>query len=904
MRLSPRGPARWLLYHALPRDEREFILQELDEVAARRFGGQGLGARLWYLRQTAVFAARFLNERRRELLDRSRQRQYDRDDPLGKREPAMTGLVRDISFALRLLAKQPGFAAVVVLTLALGIGPNSAIFSVVNGVLLRPLPYEEPEQLALIRIDLSGLQAHPGIARAEVLDFRHQAEALADVGAVTREFIANLTGGDRMEAGLGASVTPNLFPMLGIRPIVGRAFRPIEETADQPPVAIIGHGLWQRRFGGDPQIVGRETEINNRMVEIVGVLPEGFRLLLGPGTSLSPDVDVWFPLVLDPEDRGFWAYRAIVRMAPGVSIEQAEREVKAVGAGLVADNPDTYDSSGIAFYLHPLHNDLVQDVRPAILVLFGAVALVLMIACTNAASLLLARMKSRERELALRAALGAHRSRIIRQVLIESLVLAMAAGVFGLALGTYGLRGLLALQPGNLPRIDDIALDPTVLAFTLVASFAASLIFGLVPAWQASRPEMQGALKVGVQHQSGLRARTRGAMVVAQVAFCVMLLIGAGLLVRTFASLRGIDLGFSPDSVLTMRAAMNTQEFSDPEARWEVWRQFTARIAELPGVSEVGGISLVPLGNQGMIASYGVGDDLDTDWNGTSADYRFVLPGYFESMGMRLISGRAFDDGDNQQLTPVAIIDESLAAQAWPGEDPVGRQIAIGLGTALNDDESEESPRAEVVGVVTHIRGIDIRRQVRPQIYLPYRASPRSSMFLTVRASGEPASVAEGIRDQARALGLGRPVHTVRTMRSYVDAAMSGARFTLTLMATLAGIALLLSTIGVYSVVAYLVRQRTRETGIRLALGAERADIVRLNLREGMVMTAIGVPIGLVGALFFARSFEALLFGVAATDPYTFLGIPLLLLAVTAVASWLPARRATRVDPLVALRSE
>jgi len=942
------SPARLLLRLALPRDEREDIIAELDETRALKFPAGGLRARAWYWRQAFSFSVYFAAERYHEAsrdrtVDRVRARRvrvshaspHDASQSAGPGDPGsqfappdlryrkdfnMRGMIRDIGFALRQLGKQPGFALAVVFTLALGIGPNTAIFSVVNGVLLQPLPYDEPEELALLRIDLSSLRQHPGLARAEVVDFRERAETFEDVGSVTREYTTNITTEGNMEAVLGANVSPNLFPLLGINPAIGRHFTEEEGMMPPPdaqngqqqtPVAILSHRLWQRRYGGDPDVINQTIEINNQQVPIAGVMPEGFQLLLGPGTSLSPDVDIWRPLVLNPDDRGFWAYRTIARLGDGASFEQAQAEVEAIGVTLVEENPQAYAGADIRFYVHPLHSDLVQNVRPAILALLGAVSLVLLIACTNAASLLLARTKTREKEIAMRAALGAGRGRIMRQVLTESVVLALLAGVVGLALGSFGLDVLLALQPGNLPRADGIGLDPTVLGFTLVASFLAALLFGVIPAWQASRPQLNDVLKEGRRGGGGLRARTRSALVVAQVAFSVMLLIGAGLLVRSFVSLSGVDLGFDPEHVVTMQVPVDFNTFQAPEQRWEIYRQLEERVAALPGVRAVGAISILPLSNQNMMAAFSTDMTLEVgdNWNETTADYRFVTPGYFEAMDVQLLAGRGFEARDNAEILPLAIIDESLAREGWPDGSPIGQRMQINLGTQLNadDDDGEDvlgNNDVEIIGVVSHARGIDVRREVRPQIYLPYRLGGGVNNIFTVRGEADVAGLVSLVRREAEELGTGRPIHTVRAMDEYVGAAMGGTRFTLILMGALAGIALLLSTIGIYSLIAFTVRSQAHETGIRIALGALPSDIVWKTVRQGLVLALVALPLGLAGAAFLTRFIEGLLFGVGRTDLVTYVGIPLLLLLVALAASFVPARRATRVDPLVALRSE
>ncbi|MGD8329733.1 MAG: ABC transporter permease [Acidobacteriota bacterium] len=922
MRLSP---ARLLLRVVLPADERDDIIAELDETRALKFPAGGLRARLWYWRQAFSFSRHFLPERTRDraphaVAPRASGPQLALPDLRNRKDRIMRGTLRDIGFAVRQLVKQPGFALAVVLTLALGIGPNTAIFSVVNGVLLRPLPYQDPEELALLRVDLSSLRQHPGLARAEVVDFGERAELLEDVGSVTREYTTNITTEGDMEAVLAANVSPNLFPLLGIEPVVGRQFTAEEgmvpppdaaDGASSTPVAILSYRLWQRRFAGDPEVINQTIELNNSQVPIAGVMPEGFRLLLGPGTSLSPDVDIWRPLVLDSTDRGFWAYRTIARLADGATFAQAQAEVSAIGESLVQEFPQAYEGADIRYYVHPLHSDLVQNVRPAILALLGAVSLVLLIACTNAASLLLARTKTREKEIAMRAALGAGRARIMRQVLTESVVLALLAGLVGLLLGAFGLDTLLALQPGDLPRADGIGLDPAVLAFTFGASFLAALLFGVIPAWQASRPQLNDVLKEGRRGGGGLRARTRSGLVVAQVAFSVMLLIGAGLLIRSFVSLSGVDLGFDPDHVVTMQVPIDTDVFRQPEDRWGIYRQLEERITALPGVRAAGAISILPLSNQNMMASYSPDLTLDTtsNWNGTSADYRFVTPGYFDAMGVTLLAGRGFEERDNEALLPLAIVDETLAREGWPDGNAVGQRLQIGLGTQLNRDDQDGEDTlgnnmVEIIGVVSHSRGIDVRRQVRPQIYLPYRLGPSQNNIFAVRTAGDVAGIVSLIRREAEELGTGRPIHGVRTMDEYVGAAMGGTRFTLILMGALAAIALLLSTIGIYSLIAFTVRSQAHETGIRIALGALPSAIVWKSVRQGLLLALLGLPLGLAGAAFLARFIEGLLYGVSPTDAATYVGIPLLLLGVALAASLIPARRATRVDPLVALRSE
>jgi len=808
----------------------------------------------------------------------------------------MGGLLRDFTFTFRNIKRNPGFTLAVVMTLALGIGPNTAIFSVVNSVLLQPLPYENPDQLALIRIDLSGLEQHPGIAMAEITDFRQQSKTLESLGAVTREFTASITDEGNMETILAASVTPNLFPLLGVDPVLGRHFSDEEENPEEQRIAIIGYGVWQRRFAGDPQVIGKTIEIENYPVKIVGVMPESFQLLLGPGTSLSPDVEVWVPLILQPS-RDFWAYRTIGRISKEYTLEQAQAEIETIGAGLIEQYPEIYENAGVHYYLHSLHGDLVQNVRTPIYILLGAVMLVLLIACTNTASLLLARNKVREKEFAVRTSLGAGRLQVLQQVISESLILAIIAGLAGLLLGSIGLKVLLALQPGNLPRVSEISLDPTVLLFTFGISVIATIIFSTIPALQASQVNPQESLRERGGSAGAVRIGARRILVITEVAFSLVLLIGAGLLIRSFNNLRQVDIGFRPESVATFEVPLEMQTFDTPENRWETFRLAQEKISALPGVISTGAISILPLANQNLMAGYSHGDAMAADfWTGVSADYRLVTPGYFETMEIQVLAGRSFEDRDNDQVQAVAVIDETLAREIWPDGNPIGDRLTIGLGTVL------ENAEVEVIGVVRHSRIIDVRREVRPQIYLPYRLGPGPAMVFTVRTTGKSMQIIPAVQTVLEEIGTRRPIRSVKPMILNVEAATGSTRFTLVLMSILAGIAIILSVVGVYSVIAYLVRQRIHELGIRMALGASRADIIRINIREGLILVCAGILIGLVGAALTSRFLQGILYGVGSTDLITFTVVPVVLLTATLLASYIPSRQASRSDPMVALR--
>lgn len=808
-----------------------------------------------------------------------------------------------LKHASRSLAKSPGFSLPTVLILALGIGVNAAVFTVLNGVLVRPLPYQNPGQLNLIRVDQGDTQDIPAVSGPELRELRTHSNLISSFGAMTREFTTNIsTGGDK-EPVLSAYVTSDLFPTIGVAPAVGRFFTSEDEGLDanrDAPVTIISYRLWQTRFGGDPNILERTIQVGTRTIPIVGVMPESFRLLLGPATNVSPDIDLWRPMGRNTDIFTGRILRSICRLADGVSLAQAQSEMDAIAKRLVSSYPDIYDATGVRIRLAPLHEDYVREIRPAILTLAGAAGLILLIACTNVIGLSLVRTRAREKEMAVRAALGAGRWRIVQQVITESFLLAVLAGGVGLVLANWGVSSLIVLQPGTLPRAGDISIDGTVLLFTLLLSFLTCIAIGSVSAAQASKLNLQETLKEGARQSSGsVRRRFRYFLIAGEVALSLILLVGAGLLIRTFANLLRVDLGFDSRSVLTAATPIDDDKFKTPESRWTYFRQLMEKIRSMPGVTEVGGIDFLPLSGGGSIYPFAYDAESEADWGNLSADYRIVLPGYFETMGIRLLAGRRFTEQDNNGTGMVVVIDETLAQLAWPDRDPIGQRILV---RAPGNAPPEW---VKVIGVVKHSRINDIRAELRPQIYRPYVRNPRTEKIsVVVRTEADPVSLAPLIRREAERLGAGMLVYSIAPMDEYVSAALGDTRFSMFLIGVLAIAGIALVALGIYGAIAYLVSQRSFDTALRLAIGARSADIIQMNLKESLVPTFIGVFVGLFGTLHLTRFLETQLFGVAGTDPLTLISTSLFLILVALLASYIPIRRALAVGPMAALRNE
>lgn len=821
----------------------------------------------------------------------------------------MHSVINDLKYAARTFAKNPGFSAIAVITLALGIGANTAIFSVVEAVLLRPLPYPDPDRLALVWGELTSRNINHFPASPPDLMVYREMSQFEDVAGVFTVGLP-LTGEGEPERVPAGIVTDNFFDVLGVKPLLGRGFEPRDavffdqnanpDVAPPPNAVLLSHGLWQRRFGRDPDIAGKSIRLGGQAATVVGVMPAGFRLLMPPQANLDANVGLWVAGRFDFENapRGNVFLRVIVRLAPGVSISQAQAELDGI-AGRLRDQFPIYATSGFRARAAPLHGELTQHVRPVVLALLGAVGFVLLIACANVANLLFVRATARAQEISVRAALGGSRARIVRQMLAESLLLSCVGGALGLLLAQGRISLLLTLQPGDLPRIDTVWIDGTVLAFTVGASILAALLFGTLPALHASKSNLIDALR-GRTHTSsiGWQNHVRSGMGIVEGALSLVLLIGAGLMVRSFVELQHVEPGFDPEDVLTFQITVPQAQYPEAAERATFEAQLKRRVAALPGVEAAGGVFPLPLSGQAFNGRYGTEAALQDESNYRQAEYRAVVPGYFEAMGTRILSGRVFTEADYADSLPSVVVDELLARRLWPAEPAVGRRVLVRpLGP--------EPLWVDVIGVVEHQRHASLSEEGRETIYFSSRFLGSFGLLTwTIRTSVDPASLVNPIRREIAAIDPTIPISEVATMDTYVGAAMAQTRFTLTLIGAFAIAAMVLAAVGLYGVMAYAVRQRTGEIGVRMAFGAEPATILRLIVTQGMALALAGVAAGIAAAVGLTRVMTSMLVGVAPTDPLTFLGITALFLGVAALACYVPARRATRVEPVVALRSE
>ncbi|BAC89142.1 ABC transporter permease [Gloeobacter violaceus] len=808
----------------------------------------------------------------------------------------MQMLLQDVRYGLRMLAGSPGFTVVAVLTLALAIGANTAIFSVVSAVLLRSLPYAEPERLVQVWETAPRQDVMEGsVSAPNYLDWREQNHvfdriALYGYGAF------NLSNNDNPDRLLGAIVSTNFFETFGTAPLLGRGFRQEEEKSADSRVAVISHGLWQRRFEASAAVLGKTVTIDSRPYTIVGVMPPGFQFP-------RDDRDIFVPFAFDTEyfqQRGQHSYRAVARLKPGVNLAQASEQMNIVARALARQYPDSNTGRGVA--LVPLYEELVGDIRPALLVLTGAVAAVLLIACANVANLLLARAVARQKEFALRVALGASRARLVRQLLTESALLSLFGGACGLVLAYFGVRLLVAFSPADLPRAQEIAVDGPVLAFTVVVAFATAFVFGLAPALQATRVDCNEALKDGGRTATGGRSRhrLRNLLVVGEVSLALMLLVGAGLLGQSLWRLQSVDPGLNPKNVLTANIFLPVAKYREERQMVDFFDRLLARIRNLPGVSSASGVTTLPLSGNSSDGSFIIeGRPPAGPGQEPNAGQLIVGPDYLQTMGIPLVRGRTFEERDRATSRKVALINETMARRFWPGKDPVGRRISI--------DTPRPAPDSwiEIMGIVKDARTLALNKPVRPEIYFPYSQFTWPLFNLVVRTeTGDPAALSNALREQVMAIDPDQALGKVRTMEAVIAESIEQERFNALLLILFAVVALALSGVGIYGVMAYSVTQRTHEIGIRLALGAERGSIIRLVVGQGMAPAIAGVAIGLVAAAALGQLLSSLLFGVSAIDPPTFIGVAAMLLGVAFLACFLPARRATRVDPMVALRYE
>jgi putative ABC transport system permease protein len=802
----------------------------------------------------------------------------------------MSTLIQDLKFGLRMLAKNPGFTAVAVLTLALGIGANTAMFSVVNTVILHPLPYKNPDQLVQIFSEKGKLRKVL-LSGPDFVEIRAQNRVFQRV-ATFLERVVTLTGQDEPERLQAAWVSTDLIPLLRVQPAVGRTFLPEEERPDKCQVAVISHALWQRRFGSDWSVLGRPITLDGKAYTVVGVMPAGFKF-----PSYSPDV--WVPRVLNAEDlhpqaRGL---RVIARLKEGVGLRQAQAQMDTLASRLEQEYPAS--DKGWGLELLSFREFVRANTRLSLLILLGAVGFVLLIACANVAHLSLARGAARRREIAVRRALGASRGRIIRQLLTENFALALAGGAIGLIVALAGIDLLRALAPKDIPRLAEVSVDQWVLGFTLGASVLSCILFGLVPAFQLSKPDLNTSLKEGAQTRltSSWPYRTRNLLFISEVALALVLLIGSGLMVQSFAKLVSVDPGFDPHHVLTMGFSLPSNKYPELKERSAAFvGEVLERVRAVPGVRSAAVISEMPLGGYNSTTFTVAGHPLPPPEEMPNAVFRFVSQSYFKTLSIPLIRGRDFTAADNLHSPCVAIINEAAAQRFWPNADPLGTSIKVPLRLPTD--------LCEVAGMAGNTRDVQLGAESKPEIYLPYGQQPGSDFFLTVRTVSNPLDLADAVRRQVWAVDKDQPIADIMTMDAVVSASLTEQRLHTLLLGGFAASALGIALVGIFGVMSYMVTQRTHEICIRVALGAQREDVLALVVGEGLVLTLVGVGIGLAGAFALTRFLSSMLFAVRPTDPVTFGGTALLLTCMALLASYIPAHRATKMVPMVALRFE
>ena len=807
-------------------------------------------------------------------------------------------IAADVRYAFRTLRRNPGFAIVVLLTLALGIGANAAIFSVVNGVLLRPLPYRDADRLMVIWGDLKrpGLNGIPASA-GEYVDYRDRSHAFEQVAAYDTVGF-NLTGGGEPERVEGAVVTTTFFSLLGASAQVGRTFIAAEDQPGRDDVVVLSHSLWTRRFSANPAIVGQTIPVDGRPTQVVGVMPAAFQF---PDRS----IEIWKPFLLDAEalsdnNRGSHGYTALARLKAGISRQQAQADLNAVTAAFKADHPGNY-RNGFGTTLRPLQEEIVGDTGRPLMVLLGAVAVVLLIACANVANLLLARAASRRKEIALRTALGASRGRLVRQLMTESVLVSAIGGLIGLGLAAWGVDLLIASAPDSLPRIQEVGVDARVAGFTVLVSLATGLVFGLVPALRASRAPLNDALKEGGRAGSGVHGFAGRALVVSEVALSLVLLIAAGLLIHSFTRLQDVAPGFDSSRLLTFRLSLPESRYTTFQKGQSFFDEFFTGLRRSPGVRGVAAINVLPFSGLGGSRSFHIeGREEKRPEDQTEEQLRIVTDGYFAAMGIPIVAGREFTDRDALNQPRVAVVNDAMAKKHWPHESPIGRRVSF---------STDEPHWYEIVGVAGNIKHRALEVADRPELYVPYRQPLFAGwtvrpMYVIARTSADPASTVAIARHEIARVDRDQPISDVRTMDERIGRSLSSRRFSMVLLALFAGLALTLAAVGIYGIVAYSVTERTHEIGVRVALGAQRRDVMAMVVGQGMTMTIVGTAIGVAASAALARLMSSLLFGVSAVDPATFVAIPLLLIAVALAACYVPARRAMRVDPLQTLRSE
>lgn len=810
----------------------------------------------------------------------------------------MQTLLQDLRYAVRMFLKTPAFTVITVFILALGIGANTAIFSVVNALLMRPLPYSNPDQLVMIWENLrKDNNPHNAVAPANFVDWKEQSKSFQQMAAFTAPVNYNFTGGDVPERVVAARVSAGFFQMLGVQPVQGRVFNDEEDQPGNNQVIMISNSLWQRRFGGDPSVIGKTFTLSERTFTLVGILPAGFRMPPDFQFSTLENVDVWTPLALSPDGRkrrSSHSFNVVARLKD-VSVKQAQSEMDVIGQSLQEQYPATNKGWGVA--VSPLKEEFVGRVRVVLLVMFGAVSFVLLIAIVNVANLLLVRSNARRREMAMRAALGATRWRVMRQLLTESILLSLIAGVIGCVLAWLGVRALVAISPANIVRINEIGVDRWVLGYIVLISVATGILFGFAPAIFSSKTDLTETLKEGGRSGGeGWRSkRLHKLLVVTETALALVLLVGAGLMVRSFRQLQQVDPGFDAPNVLTMQVALPGLKYKTPEDAVAFYDQAIQRLESLPGVEAAAKVSELPFSGDQFDNAFSIeGRPPQAEGEKLNANLRLVSSNYFKAMGIPLLRGRAFTTQDAQAKPAVVIINEAMAKRFWPQEDPLGKRLTIEL--------NEPGPR-EIVGIVKNIRHYSLDVEPKAEMYVPNLSLGQNIMSLVLRSNKDPMTLAAAARQEVLGIDRNQPIYNVKTMEDLVDQSVSTQHFSMWMLACLAAVALILAAVGIYGVIAYWVTQRFHEIGIRIAMGAASRDILTMIISQSMSLALIGVGLGLVVAFIMTRLMRTLLYGVSANDPIAFVVAALLLAGVAFMAALFPARKATRVDAIDALRN-
>jgi putative ABC transport system permease protein len=804
----------------------------------------------------------------------------------------MEKLIQDLRYGVRMLFKQPTFTIIAVLALALGIGANTAIFSVVNAVLLRPLPYHEPDRLAMVHVSRAQapLEKAP-LCQSDFLDWKSQNQVFENIAAYsTNRF--NFSGGESPEQIEGAWVTADFFNTLAVQPAIGRAFLPDEDQPSTPQTVVISEGFWRRHLGSNPDIINQQITLNSKAFTVIGIMPAGF-------SFPEKGVDLWAAERLAPTRRGPYYMRGLARLRPGVTLEQAKAEMSVI-AQRVQEQINSQNSD-VTWTATSLTEATVGDVRTALFVLFGAVLFVLLIASANVANLLLARASAREKEMSVRLALGASRARLLRQLLTESLLLALCGGISGLLLAIWGVDLLLAISPANIPRLQEVTIDSRALGFTLLVSALSGLIFGLAPALQSSGLNLNDSLKEGGRSntESRGRRRMRNALIIAEVALSLMLLVGAGLMMKSFIKLQSVSPGFKPEQLLTISLTLPRAKYDSNEKVTSFYQQLISRVNTVPGVDAAGLSISLPPNDLAVSDSFSIeGKPIAPGTSEPIVPIIFISPDYFNVLGVPLLEGRLFAEADRAESPPVVIINQTLAERYFPNENPIGKRFKVGGA------ERNRNPWMEIVGVVGDVKYTGLDAKPEPAYYLPLTQAAWRAVYLVVRASTNPLNLAPVLRQEIWALDKDLPVTKIATMEQLLAESIAQPRFRTLLLGIFAALALVLASVGIYGVISYTVTRRTHEIGIRLALGAQTSEILMLVIKQGMRLAIIGLTIGIAASLVLTRVMEKLLYEVSVTDKATFASVAGLLGLVALLACYVPARRAAKVDPMVALRYE